>query len=483
MLKTKMKAKWNQCLSSMLVLFSFLVLLSCNSVNESPVVRHESVKEASAISDKIQTGTITDARDGTEYKWIRYDEGKRWLAQNLNYKSQNSWCYKNEIGCENFGRLYSFSAAKQSCPEGWHLASLEEWNTLISYYDDSKEAYKKLVTDDTTEGAGFGINLGGVRNANKEFDFLNENGNYWTSTSSKKGKNWSINFSKSIEDIFTLAENKKLAMSCRCVEGKSEEPVLAVVNKSKGETNTIRESSSSIKKSKTHTSHIANNPTSSGLIVFEAYDEATESFKSMDWSSKTFAGDMVINKPNKNSKSEMTRFISNKSYASPTEYRINISGNPKAYVFSLEADNKVYGFYPLEGSPGRLALNTNKASSISGDMIVSKPNGRNEAPRISSRTTSNKITVVEELRQTKNEEETKIVLLANTPLDIKGILKQMEQLSNPSNPEERLLHILSSRGLKWQNSTTRKQGDSVLYSLEKEKFSILPLVFVIKRFD
>jgi len=80
-------------------------------------------------------GEMTDARDGKTYKTVTLGD-QTWLAQNLNYETDNSWCYGDDpANCETYGRLYDWEAAKTACPTGWHLASDEEWSTLIKYLD------------------------------------------------------------------------------------------------------------------------------------------------------------------------------------------------------------------------------------------------------------------------------------------------------------------------------------------------------------
>ncbi|MCL2283654.1 MAG: hypothetical protein FWC26_10120, partial [Fibromonadales bacterium] len=76
---------------------------------------------------------FTDPRDGKTYKTVKIGT-QTWMAQNMNYNSSGSSCYdNNSSGCEKFGRLYNWEAAKQACPVGWHLPSDNEWQVLVNY--------------------------------------------------------------------------------------------------------------------------------------------------------------------------------------------------------------------------------------------------------------------------------------------------------------------------------------------------------------
>ncbi|MBR2308401.1 MAG: hypothetical protein IKA48_14600, partial [Fibrobacter sp.] len=58
-----------------------------------------------------------------------------WMVQNLNYKTATgSRCFEDlESNCNAGGRLYTYEAAKNACPSGWHLPTVDEWTNLIMY--------------------------------------------------------------------------------------------------------------------------------------------------------------------------------------------------------------------------------------------------------------------------------------------------------------------------------------------------------------
>jgi len=102
--------------------------------------------------DNCEYSELADDRDGQTYKTVKIG-GQWWMAQNLNYETDSSFCYKDSVEfCEKYGRLYTWDAVVDVCPDGWHLPSKAEWETLITAVGGQATAGKMLKS--TSGGKG-----------------------------------------------------------------------------------------------------------------------------------------------------------------------------------------------------------------------------------------------------------------------------------------------------------------------------------------
>ena len=174
-------------------------------------------EEANSVKqDNPTENSLTDSRDGKKYKTVNVG-GKVWMAENLNFKSADSWCYDNsEQNCNEYGRLYSWNAARKACPSGWRMASDSEWGSVAG------------------NSTSFGIKTAGFRNAKGKFELLGKRADFWTADDAgDKGKYHY--YSASAGSIDKNTYSKKGGMSVRCVQSKGialrQRPIVRALRK------------------------------------------------------------------------------------------------------------------------------------------------------------------------------------------------------------------------------------------------------------
>ncbi|MEJ2596205.1 MAG: FISUMP domain-containing protein [bacterium] len=164
---------------------------------------------------KKEPDTFTDARDGQQYHYIDVD-GTKWMADNLNYETDDSWCYEgNAENCKNWGRLYSWNSAKEACPDGWHLPSDEEWDQLFNFYGGHDVAGKALKEGGSS---GFNAQLAGYRDKKGVYGKVDSSAYYWSSTEETEQYASFRGLYKDYSNIGLYTYTKPDGFSVRCVK-------------------------------------------------------------------------------------------------------------------------------------------------------------------------------------------------------------------------------------------------------------------------
>ncbi|SHG84201.1 major paralogous domain-containing protein [Fibrobacter sp. UWCM] len=100
-------------------------------------------------------GTMTDERDGKKYKTFTVEykgESRTWLAENLNYVVDNSWCYKDDsANCEKYGRLYSMWSTFDIPRDTQYIAAMWARDSIWKYQEENDveeyEGYEQVYQE------------------------------------------------------------------------------------------------------------------------------------------------------------------------------------------------------------------------------------------------------------------------------------------------------------------------------------------------
>jgi len=88
-----------------------------------------------AFDDGVEYGTLEFG--GQKYKTVKI-KGKTWMIENLLFDTKDDASFCPFADCAEYGRVYTWNAATQVCPSGWHLPKDGEFEKLR---DDLRSDY------------------------------------------------------------------------------------------------------------------------------------------------------------------------------------------------------------------------------------------------------------------------------------------------------------------------------------------------------
>ena len=232
---------------------------SSNSAKSSSSVNSSSSSVASSSSatlatpckteteDNCEYGELVDERDGQVYKTVKIGD-QWWMAENLNFETDNSFCYNDSASyCEKYGRLYTWAAAMDSvgewstngkvcgsgktcsptypvrgvCPEGWHLPSKAEWATLFNAVGGQTTAGMVLKSTsgwnsrgNGTDAFGFSALPAGIRNYNGNYEDEGLYAFFWSSTEGKYAYYVILYYSRDLAYLYDNFRGNGVSVRC-----------------------------------------------------------------------------------------------------------------------------------------------------------------------------------------------------------------------------------------------------------------------------
>ena len=184
-------------------------------------------QESFTTSDKFK-----DKRDQKWYHVVKIGE-QIWMKENLSNYTSEALCYANNAAnCSVMGALYDWNSAQTIAPEGWHLPSEAEWNTLITLYGGEAVAGGKLKDADggfqistywqaphtgATDESGFSARGAGYFNATHQSLDLHISTSFWMSDNINTENGRCVKLDINSAGVSILDYPKTYSFSVRCV--------------------------------------------------------------------------------------------------------------------------------------------------------------------------------------------------------------------------------------------------------------------------
>ena len=165
------------------------------------------------LNPEVDYGELLDIRDNHVYRTVKIGN-QTWMAQNLNYEIEPSYCMNNRTdSCFVYGRYYPYSVAMDSinqggcgygdgyknnkihqgiCPDGWHLPDSTEIAELITYLKETYNAdsIKAIRSTKTWAYDCPGTNESGLSMLGTGRVIFNDYGYYDTYSKKESNYNW-----------------------------------------------------------------------------------------------------------------------------------------------------------------------------------------------------------------------------------------------------------------------------------------------------
>ena len=142
-----------------------------------------------------------------------------WMAMNFAKDTLGGVYYKRDSANKNLGRLYSYDAAKNGAPVGWHIPTLNEWIALLDAEGKMGHAAPNLVTGGvSTMNLSYGGKMSKDSDGKTVFEKKDASGFYWTATPEGDSKAYAIRLDTGRVDVGIDAFKRTQYFSVRYVK-------------------------------------------------------------------------------------------------------------------------------------------------------------------------------------------------------------------------------------------------------------------------
>ena len=178
--------------------FTYSVRCVKDALNE---YANDSVVQKSARSLSVVVGAMTDSRDGQTYKTVKIGN-QVWMAEKLRYKNEQLYSWPMAVGkskgeCGQKECNLGKGNVKGLCPDGWHLPSEVEFQTLIDSVGGETIAGRMLKSKSVWNG---------------------DDAYYWSSTERDYIYGTAVQLSKGSDSLSVVPRDKFYESAIRCIK-------------------------------------------------------------------------------------------------------------------------------------------------------------------------------------------------------------------------------------------------------------------------
>lgn len=136
-----------------------------------------------------------------------------------------AWCYYKDDTAKGkiYGKLYNWFAVgdpRGLAPKGWHIATHEEWKTLVQVLGGDSGAGGKLRTDAKAPANEFNCLNAGLRDYDATYSSQGNSACFWTGTAYDETRGWDRQIMSNSPMITTTMDLKAVGFSVRCIKDK-----------------------------------------------------------------------------------------------------------------------------------------------------------------------------------------------------------------------------------------------------------------------
>ncbi|NJD22614.1 MAG: T9SS type A sorting domain-containing protein [Melioribacter sp.] len=148
-----------------------------------------------------------------------------------NNSTIEKYCYNNDPNnCATYGGLYQWNEAmgysriagtKGICPDGWHIPTKEEYETLAATINNDGNSLKAIGQGPGTNSTGFSALLAGIRNNNATFSWLGTYPFVLISTETSSSDAYHLVLRPTSGGIYFEHSGKEAGFSVRCIKDET----------------------------------------------------------------------------------------------------------------------------------------------------------------------------------------------------------------------------------------------------------------------